>query len=227
MVLVQDKDIEPFSIPELRRRARGVLADPRERIVPGGDPAAGRSDYDLNPELEKPGTASRHRPAAVLIPILERGSEAHVLFTLRSEHLPSHAGQISFPGGKMEPHDANVAATALRETQEEIGLESHYVDSIGFLDDYATSTGFRISPLVAVIREGYSIHPDDSEVAEVFDVPLSYLMDSSNHKLLTRQWRGANRVFYAMHYQERFIWGATAGMLRNLYEALYRTGSNT
>ena len=120
----------------------------------------------------------------------------------------------------------NAAQTALRETHEEIGLEPRYVDAIGFLDDYSVSTGYCISPLVGVIREGYSITPDGSEVADVFDVPLSFLMDESNHKLLTRQWRGANRTFYAMSYGERFIWGATAGMLRNLYEALYATGGD-
>lgn len=226
MVLEQDKEVEAFTTADLRRRAQGVLADPRSRIEPGHDPSAGRSDFDLNPELAKLEGANRRQPAAVLIPIVERDSQARVLFTQRTEHLSSHAGQISFPGGKMEPHDANVAETALREAQEEIGLEPRYVDAIGFLDDYATSTGYRISPLVAVIREGYSIVADDSEVADVFDVPLSFLMDPSNHKLLTRQWRGANRVFYAMSYGERFIWGATAGMLRNLYEALYATGGD-
>ncbi|MHA1163982.1 MAG: CoA pyrophosphatase [Alphaproteobacteria bacterium] len=226
MALVQDKEVEAFSLADLRRRAQGVLADPRERIEPGHDPLTGRSDFDLNPELAKLEGADRRRPAAVLVPIIERDCEARVLFTQRAEHLSSHAGQISFPGGKMDPRDANVAETALREAQEEIGLDPRYVDTIGFLDDYATSTGYRISPLVAVIREGYSIVPDDNEVAEIFDVPLSFLMDSSNHKLHTRQWRGVRRQFYAMSYEERFIWGATAGMLRNLYEALYRTGGD-
>ena len=223
---VQDKDIEAFSIPDLRRRAQGVLADPRSRVMPEGGEPAGPGDFDLNPELAKLADTAR-RPAAVLVPIIERESEVRVLFTQRAEHLPTHAGQISFPGGRMDPGDANVRETALREAREEIGLDPHYVDGIGFLDDYTTSSGYHISPLVAVIREGYSIVPDNSEVAEIFDVPLAFLMDSSNHKLLTRQWRGVNRQFYAMPYQERFIWGATAGMLRNLYETLYRTGDDT
>jgi len=226
MVQVQDKEVEAFSIADLRRRAHGCLIDPGARVTPGHNPLAGRSDFDLNPELAKLEGADQRRPAAVLVPIIERESEAHVLFTLRAEHLSSHAGQISFPGGKMDPGDANVAETALREAEEEIGLDPRYVETIGFLDDYATSTGYRISPLVAVLREGYSVVPDNSEVADIFDVPLSFLMDSSNHKLHTRQWRGVRRQFYAMSYEERFIWGATAGMVRNLYEALYRTGGD-
>ncbi len=226
MVLVQDKELEAFSIADLRARARGILVDPGERIEPGRDAQAGRSDFDLNPELARLEGAEQRYPAAVLVPIIERENEARVLFTQRAEHLSSHAGQISFPGGKMDPHDANIAETALREAREEIGLDPRYVDKIGFLDDYATSSGYHISPLVAVIRDGYSIAPDNNEVADIFDVPLSFLMDSSNHKLLTRQWRGVKRQFYAMAYEERFIWGATAGMLRNLYEALYQRGSD-
>lgn len=226
MVQVQDKEVEAFSIADLRLRAHGVLVDPRQRGEPGDGPLAGRSDFDLNPELAKLGGADQHQFAAVLVPIIERENEARVLFTQRAEHLNSHAGQISFPGGKMDPHDANISETALREAREEIGLDPRYVDTIGFLDDYTTSTGYHISPLVAVIREGYSIVPDNNEVADIFDVPLSFLMDASNHKLHTRQWRGLKRHFYAMSYEERFIWGATAGMLRNLYEALYSTGGN-
>lgn len=226
MVQVQDKEVEAFSIADLRRRAHGCLIDPGARVTPGRNPLAGRSDFDLNPELAKLEGADQRRPAAVLVPIIERESEARVLFTLRAKHLSSHAGQISFPGGKMDPRDANVAETALREAEEEIGLDPRYVETIGFLDDYTTSTGYRISPLVAVLHEGYTIALDHNEVADIFDVPLSFLMDSSNHKLHTRQWRGVRRQFYAMSYEERFIWGATAGMVRNLYEALYRTGGD-
>jgi 8-oxo-dGTP pyrophosphatase MutT (NUDIX family) len=115
--------------------------------------------------------------------------------------------------------------TALREAREEIGLAPEFVEAIGFLDDYVTSTGFRISPLVAVIHEGYTLSPDRSEVADVFDVPLGFLMNARNHELHTREWRGAQRLFYAMPYGERFIWGATAGMLRNMYESLYSEGA--
>ena len=121
----------------------------------------------------------------------------------------------------MDATDANAVDTALREASEEINLDPQFVEPIGFLQDYATSTGYRIAPLVAVLREGYSIIPDHNEVAEVFDVPLSFLMDAKNHEIHTREWRGRKRKFYAMPYGDRFIWGATAGMLRNLYEWIY------
>jgi len=222
MALVQNKEIEAFTTADLRRRAQGVLAPLELRVNAGSDAPAGRNDFELNPELEALADAEHKRPAAVLIPVIERAKQASILFTQRTDELPTHAGQISFPGGKMDSGDANVFETALREAREEIGLEAEFIDTIGFLDDYITSTGYRISPLVAVIREGYSIAPDRNEVAEVFDVPLSFLMNVQNHEMHTREWRGAQRKFYAMPYGNRFIWGATAGMLRNLYEWLYK-----
>ena len=222
MALVQNKEIEAFTTADLRRRAHGVLAPLESRVNAGSDAPAGRNDFELNPELEALADAEHKRPAAVLIPVIERAKQASILFTQRTDELPTHAGQISFPGGKMDSGDANVFETALREAREEIGLEAEFIDTIGFLDDYITSTGYRISPLVAVIREGYSITPDRNEVAEVFDVPLSFLMNVQNHEMHTREWRRAQRKFYAMPYGNRFIWGATAGMLRNLYEWLYK-----
>lgn len=135
--------------------------------------------------------------------------------------MPTHAGQISFPGGRMDPGDTSLVETAYREAREEIGLEPEFIEEVGFLTDYVTSTGYRVSPLVAIVREGFTITPDRNEVADVFDVPLGFLMNARNHELHTREWRGAQRLFYAMPYGERFIWGATAGMLRNLYESLY------
>ena len=120
----------------------------------------------------------------------------------------------------MDPEDDNLVQTAVREAHEEIGLERKFIDIIGFLDDYITSTGYRISPLVAILRQGYSITPDQNEVADVFDVPLSFLMNAENHRMHEREWRGAQRIFYAMPYGERYIWGATAGMLVNLWEVL-------
>jgi 8-oxo-dGTP pyrophosphatase MutT (NUDIX family) len=227
MALVQNKEIEAFTTADLRRRAHGVLAPLDSRLNAGGDAPAGRNDFELNPELEVLADAEHKRPAAVLIPVIERGKQASILFTQRTDELPTHAGQISFPGGKMDIGDTNVVETALREAREEIGLEAEYIDTIGFLDDYITSTGYRISPLVAVIRQGYSITPDHREVAEVFDVPLSFLMNVQNHEMHSREWRGAQRKFYAMPYGNRFIWGATAGMLRNLYEWLYKLEPET
>lgn len=227
MALVQDKEVEAFTTADLRRRARGVLAPLESRIDAGGDDPSGRSDFELNPELETLSDAEHRQPAAVLIPVVERERQASILFTQRTDEMPTHAGQISFPGGKMDAGDANVVETALREAREEIGLEAEFIDTIGFLDDYITSTGYRISPLVAVIRQGYSITPDHNEVADVFDVPLSFLMNAQNHEMHEREWRGAQRKFYAMPYGNRFIWGATAGMLRNLYDWLYNLESNT
>jgi len=227
MALVQNKEIEAFTTADLRRRARGVLAPLESRVNAGSDAPAGRNDFELNPELEALADAEHKRPAAVLIPVIEGAKQASILFTQRTDELPTHAGQISFPGGKMDIGDTNVVETALREAREEIGLEAEYIDTIGFLDDYITSTGYRISPLVAVIRQGYSITPDRREVAEVFDVPLSFLMNVQNHEMHSREWRGAQRKFYAMPYGNRFIWGATAGMLRNLYEWLYKLEPET
>lgn len=182
----------------------------------------GSSDFTLNPELTHMFAAeSDRRKAAVLVPVIDRAREPTVLFTKRSEALPTHAGQISFPGGKMESGDANVMETAFRETREEIGLAAAFIEPVGFMEDYVTGSGFQIAPLVAVISEGFEITPDYSEVEEVFEVPLSFLMNSRNHEIHSREWRGAQRLFYAMPYEERFIWGATAGMLRSLYESLY------
>jgi len=221
MVLVQDKEAGDFTTADLRIRARGVLATPEQRIASEDGVFPGRNDFELNPELETLCEVEPKRSAAVLIPIIERAGTAFILFTQRTEHLPTHAGQISFPGGKKDTGDANLVDTALREAHEEIGLEAEFIEMVGFLDDYITSTGYRISPLVAIIREGFSITPDRGEVADVFDVPLSHLMNVRNYELHSRQWRGVKRVFYAIPYQDRFIWGATAGMLRNLYDWLY------
>lgn len=222
MALAQDKQASTFTTAELRRRAGRFLTLPQERIAADGAAKPGSSDFTLNPELAHMFAAQeQRRKAAVLVPVIERAKEPTVLFTKRSEALPTHAGQISFPGGKMDPGDANVMETAYRETQEEIGIDAAYIDPLGFMEDYLTGSGFQIAPLVAVIREGFEITPDFNEVDEVFEVPLSFLMNARNHEIHSREWRGAQRLFYAMPYEERFIWGATAGMLRCLYECLY------
>ncbi len=160
------------------------------------------------------------RPAAVLVPIVAHQSLS-VLLTQRTEHLPSHAGQISFPGGKAESGDADPIATALRESHEEIGLEPRFVEPLGYLDAYHTGTGFRIFPVVALVQVGFQLRPDPSEVADVFEVPLAFLMDEQNHRTDERAWRGGMRRFYAMPYQERYIWGATAGIVKNMHRRFF------
>jgi 8-oxo-dGTP pyrophosphatase MutT (NUDIX family) len=134
--------------------------------------------------------------------------------------MKQHAGQISFPGGKIEPGDASPAAAALREAEEEIGIGAEHVEPLGFLDTYRTGTGYNVAPLVAIVRPGVELAIDRGEVADVFEVPLAFLMDEANHQKHSRPWRGRERHFYAMPYGERFIWGATAGMLKNLHQRL-------
>jgi len=160
------------------------------------------------------------RPAAVLIPIVEH-PEPTVLLTQRSPHLADHAGQIAFPGGKIEATDASPREAALREAEEEVGLDRSFVDPLGYLGVYGTSFGFRILPTVARVRPGFSLHINRSEVDDAFEVPLAFLMDPNNHQLHAKEFRGVERTYYAMPFAERYIWGATAGILRVLYERIY------
>ena len=160
------------------------------------------------------------RPAAVLIPVVAR-AEPTVLLTQRSAHLNEHAGQIAFPGGKIEATDASPVDAALREAWEEVGLPRDFVEPIGYLDLYGTSFGFRILPTVARVRPGFDLRIDAGEVEDAFEVPLSFLMNPLNHKLGQKEFRGRQRSFYEMPFAERHIWGATAGILRVLYERIY------
>jgi len=161
-----------------------------------------------------------YTPAAVLVPVVDRENGMTVLFTRRTAHLQDHAGQISFPGGRTEPGDESPLATALRETEEEIGLERGCVEILGRLPDYRTGTGFRITPVVGLVRPPLELRPDDFEVAEVFEVPLGFLLDPSNHQRNSMMRDGHRREFYAMPYRHYYIWGATAGILMNLYSVL-------
>ena len=160
------------------------------------------------------------RPAAVLIPVVDH-PQPTVLLTQRSADLNEHAGQISFPGGKIDATDASPLVTALREAEEEIGLSREFVDPIGYLELYGTSFGFRILPTVARVRPGFDLRINKSEVDDAFEVPLAFLMDPANHQVHSREFRGMARSFYAMPFEERYIWGATAGILRDLYERIY------
>lgn len=172
-------------------------------------------DHDLNPDLQP---LRRLIPAAVLVPLVCRSEGLTALFTQRTAHLVHHAGQISFPGGHMEPADATPEDTALRETEEEIGLSRTRVELIGRLDQYVTRTGFSVTPVVAVVEPPFELAPDPHEVESVFEVPLAFFLDPANHHRHVRLFEGKERHFFAMPYGERYIWGATAGMLRNFYE---------
>lgn len=181
-----------------------------------------RGDFDLNPKWRESLSEERTlKPAAVLIPIIERGQGLRVLFTRRADHLARHAGQVSFPGGRLHDDDDDEVAAALRETEEEVGLDRSFVTVLGELDRYETGTGFAIHPFVGLVREGFELKIDTSEVAEAFEVPLTFLMDPKNHEPRTAHWQGRERRFYGMTYDGHYIWGATAGILINLYERLY------
>ena len=159
--------------------------------------------------------------AAVLVPLVAREDGLTILLTQRTAHLIHHGGQISFPGGRVEHDDADPQAAALRETEEEIGLARTSIDVIGRLDDYATVTGFHITPVVGLLQPPLTFNPDEFEVAEIFEVPLSFIMDPANHQRDSRILpSGEKRYFYAIPYEDRYIWGATAGMLVNLQEVL-------
>ena len=159
------------------------------------------------------------RPAAVLVPVVDH-PQPTVLLTQRAAHLNDHAGQISFPGGKIDATDASPLDTALREAEEEIGLSREFIDPVGYLDLYGTSFGFRILPTVARVRPGFKLRINQSEVDDAFEVPLAFLMNPANHQLHRKEFRGMERSYYAMPYEDRYVWGATAGILRVLYERI-------
>ena len=207
----------------LSRLAR--LPAPGTRGAPSGrqparQPAAAaqRGDHDLNPELYDP--SAPLRDAAVLVPIIDRPREPTVLLTRRSHELPDHPGQISFPGGGVDPGDADAEAAALREAREEVGLAPERVTLVGRLDTYVVRTGFSVVPVVGLLHPPFDLRPEAGEVAEIFEVPLAFFLDPGNRELHSRVFRGAERFFYAYPFGDYYIWGATAGMLSNLSEVL-------
>lgn len=201
----------------------------RERL--GFNVPAGLTDPNIVPKSGDAGTDRMWeiiaqerplRPAAVLIPVVEH-DEPTVLLTMRAAHLNSHAAQIAFPGGKIDATDASPVDAALREAEEEVGLDRRFVEPLGYLDLYATGFGFRILPTVARVKPGFSLTINQDEVDDAFEVPLSFLMNPDNHQIHSREFRGAERSFYAMPFAERYIWGATAGILRVLYERIVQS----
>lgn len=179
-----------------------------------------RGDHDLNPDdWADPEDKPDLRLAAVLVPIVEHDDGATVLLTRRADHLNSHSGQVAFPGGKLEPGETPVEA-ALREAEEEIGLDPAHVEVVGFIDPYETGTGFRILPVISFVRPGFELKAAPGEVAEIFEVPLSFLLNEDNHERHSVFWKGKRRAYYAMPYRGHYIWGATAGMIRNLSDRM-------
>lgn len=177
-----------------------------------------RGDHSLNSEdIRHPGPLT---PAAVLVPLVDRESGMTVLLTQRTAHLSDHAGQISFPGGHMEPQDPDPERAALREAFEEVGLPPEHVMPLGRLDDYETRTGFLIHPVVGIVTPPFPLKLDPFEVAEVFEVPLSFALDRKNFRIDRRVYKGYERRFYVLPFEDRYIWGATAGMLVNLCDVL-------
>ena len=192
----------------------------RLRLADGRNAAAThmRGDHDLNPEFSP---AGRQLVEAAVLVLLVAGPDGwSVVLTQRTAHLQAHAGQVSFPGGRMEPGDSTPEACALREAEEEIGLDGAVVELIGRLDTYVTRTGFRVTPVIGWCRGPMTYEKDPFEVAEVFEVPLSFFLDPGNVRRDTHVLLGKQRIFYAFPYGDHYIWGATAGMLMNLREAL-------
>ncbi|WP_298426855.1 CoA pyrophosphatase [Rhodoblastus sp.] len=219
MTSFDDKSFDPA---DFFSRARAHLRQgwPEEAFDPSMRPQNG--DHRLNEPL--PGETvllqAPARPAAVLAAIVVHDDGASLLLTQRAGSLRDHSGQIAFPGGKIEPGESPLDA-ALREAEEEIGLARERIEILGCLDPYQTGTGFRVFPLVGVTREPLSLSINNAEVEDVFETPLSFLMNAANHQRHFLEWQGRRRQFYAMPYENRYIWGATAGMIRNLYERLY------
>jgi 8-oxo-dGTP pyrophosphatase MutT (NUDIX family) len=208
--------------------AAEFFARAKERLnldVPAGltdpDVTPARGDHDADPVMQKIAQVRPIRPAAVLVPVVDH-PEPTVLLTQRAQHLPNHPGQVSFPGGKIESSDADPLAAALRETEEEIGLDRGHVEPLGYLDLYMTTLGYRIVPTIARVKPGFKLNLNVAEVDNVFEVPLAFVMDRANVQRHSRDWQGMTRHYYAITFGERYIWGVTAGILCNLYDRIYR-----
>ncbi|MBC7150507.1 CoA pyrophosphatase [Ciceribacter selenitireducens] len=204
-----------YSAADFRHRALNQIGAPIEHAW------RDHGDHILNPEglIEIEGL--KLKDAAVLVPVVDDPDGAKVILTQRTAKLRKHSGQVAFPGGGIDEGDLSPEVAALREAEEEIGLDPSFVETVGRLPQYLSGTGFRIVPVLSVVRRGFVIKPNPDEVDAVFEVPLSFLMNPDNHQRDSRTWQGIVRHFYVMPYGERHIWGITAGIIRTLYERLY------
>lgn len=209
-----------FDAADFRRRA----ADhhPEFELAGPGPAILAHGDHVFNTDLVRGLMDARLRRAAVLIPVIDEGDDARVILTRRTQALRKHSGQVAFPGGSVDDSDQTADIAALREAEEEIGLDRGHVEVVGHLPEYLTTTGFRITPVLSVVQPGFSLVANPDEVDAIFDVPLSFLMDPANHVRESREWEGHMRHYYRMPYGEHNIWGVTAGIIRTLYERLYR-----
>ena len=218
-----------FTAQDLMRRIeqKQGIAESSAEFDSGGLPLSG--DHALNPQWTAshvmagadPRLKIKLKPAAVLIPVVDHGDYASVLLTTRNAQMRSHSGQVAFPGGKIDAEDLSPEHAALREAHEEIGLDARQAQTLGRLPQYMTGSGYTITPVLAVVRTPFELHANPDEVADIFEVPLHFLMDPHQHQRESRMFAGHERFFYAIHYQNRNIWGATAGIIRSLYERLY------
>jgi 8-oxo-dGTP pyrophosphatase MutT (NUDIX family) len=210
-------DIADFSAQEVMKLARERLYG-EARLAPEDRAFSDHAIAGMNPTED---VLTRARPAAVLIPLIDRPEGMMVLLTQRSAALKQHSGQIAFPGGKIDPTDDGPHGAALREAEEEIGLSRHSVTTLGFLGPYFSTTGFRITPVVALVDPRASLTANTGEVDEVFETPLAFLMNPANHQTHQREWQGKMRSYFAMPHGDRYIWGVTAGIIRMLWLRLY------
>lgn len=216
---------DPRHAPSLGTDAH-LPAVPQARLDPQALRQRFRAPPVWEPEVRQEPRFTDRAPAraAVLVPIVTHAQGPTLLLTERSLQLANHSGQIAFPGGRIDAGDADAADAALREADEEVGLDRRHVEIIGMLSNYITGTAFVVTPVVGLVRPGFSLTPNPGEVAEAFEVPLDFLMDPANHHRHLLDWQGARREWFSMPFRadgaERFIWGATAGMLRNFYRFL-------
>lgn len=217
-----------YDADDFRRRAAAHvpehvigLEDADDNADAAGPSYLAHGDHVLNPDLVGGLAGTKLREAAVLVPVVDDGGETRVILTRRAAAMRKHSGQVAFPGGSVDAGDGSAEIAAMREAEEEISLDRSFIEPVGQLPVYLTTTGFRITPVLALVRPGYTLIANPTEVDAVFEVPLSFLMDPANHRRESRVWEGIERHYYVMPYGEHYIWGVTAGIIRTLYERLY------